>query len=390
MHINKTVSRNLNISQIFETVWRAGGISRIDISKQMGLYRSTVTSIIDSVLKSKIIIEGERGSATEKGGRKPINLIINKNAGMIIGLEVQPDFYTVSVVDLSGNVIFSKNQKIKEVKARTKTGAEKYFEDLIDKIINDVFESIKEIRIPKLAICIGVPGIVDTKKGVIIKSVPFNLENYDFSKTLFKKYKIPLLIENDAKCCAWLKLMTEGKQTLSEKSRDDFICVLVKDHKNGDTGIGLSIVVNGEILNGHNYAAGEYRSLSWRKESKGQTGLSDAVIKTKDKKESSRKQWLTDLFSTLTVFVPLLEPKKIYVYGQKDQAFIEEVIHKNIRQFEEITKLFKTQVCILKEDIYEISKGAAFMFIQKLCKIPHSEEFYYHGEITWKRVFKTN
>ena len=92
MHINKTVSRNLNISQIFETVWRAGGISRIDISKQMGLYRSTVTSIIDSVLKSKIIIEGERGNATEKGGRKPINLIINKNAGMIIGLEVQPDF----------------------------------------------------------------------------------------------------------------------------------------------------------------------------------------------------------------------------------------------------------------------------------------------------------
>ena len=379
MHINKTVSRNLNISQIFETVWRAGGISRIDISKQMGLYRSTVTSIIDLVLKSKIIIEGERGSATEKGGRKPINLIINKNAGMIIGLEVQPDFYTVSVVDLSGNVIFSKNQKIKEVKARTKTGAEKYFEDLIDKIINDVFDSIKEIKIPKLAICIGVPGIVDTKKGVIIKSVPFNLENYDFSKTLFKKYKIPLLIENDAKCCAWLNGLNPKKE--------DFICVLIRNHSDGAIGVGLSVVVNGEILNGHNYAAGEYRSISWKNEKNGQTGLSKDIIKNIERKPDAYKNWLIDLFSTLTVFVPLVQPQKIYIYGQKDPDFIQKVISKKVPQFDQITKTFKSHLEIVPQNFYEISKGAACMFIQKLFKIPFAEDFYYKDEISWEKLF---
>ena len=379
MHINKTVSRNLNISQIFETVWRAGGISRIDISKQMGLYRSTVTSIIDSVLKSKIIIEGERGSATEKGGRKPINLIINKNAGMIIGLEVQPDFFTVSVVDLSGNVIFSKNQKIKEVKARTKTGAEKYFEDLIDKIINDVFESIKEIKIPKLAICIGVPGIVDTKKGVIIKSVPFNLENYDFSKTLFKKYKIPLLIENDAKCCAWLNGLNPKKE--------DFICVLIRNHSDGGIGVGLSVVVNGEILNGHNYAVGEYRSISWKNEKNGQTGLSKDIIKNIERKPEAYKNWLIDLFSTLTVFVPLVQPQKIYIYGQKDPDFIQKVISKKVPQFDQITKTFKSRLEIVPQNFYEISKGAACMFIQKLFKIPFAEDFYYKDEISWDKLF---
>ena len=72
MHVNNDYQRNANISKIFETVWKNPNFSRIDIARSLDLYRSTVSNIIGTLVESELICEGERGSATEKGGRKPV------------------------------------------------------------------------------------------------------------------------------------------------------------------------------------------------------------------------------------------------------------------------------------------------------------------------------
>ena len=106
MHINNDFQRISNISQAFEIIWREKEISRIDIARKLNAYRSTVSNIIDILLENKIICEGQRGEAGEKGGRKPIYLSINKAFGAIAGIELQPEFYNVVVIDFSGETIF--------------------------------------------------------------------------------------------------------------------------------------------------------------------------------------------------------------------------------------------------------------------------------------------
>lgn len=381
MHVNNDFQRISNISQVFETIWREKEISRIDIARKMEVYRSTVSNIIDVLLENKCICEGQRGTAGEKGGRKPIFLSINKDFGQIIGIEIQPERYNASVVNFAGEVIYTKQEEILFEPESENT--EKAFIELLDSIINSILKENQGQRV--LGICIALPGIIDTKKGIIKNSIPFNLQNIDVSSSLLNRYGIPLLIENDAKCCSWLH---KGQKD-EEK---DFICVLTREHKVDGIAVGLSVVMNDKIVNGHNYAAGEYLSVSWRKDKKGQTGLPQAVISTLNTVEDSYNEWVKDLFSTLTVMIPLLEPCRIYVHGQKNEKEkqILSVISRDVSQFEGAMQQFGSQLVIAPEDSFEIARGAALMYIQKLFELPYLMDEYFYPVLNWDILFNKN
>lgn len=375
MHVNNDFQKNSNISQVFETLWKNQDFSRIDISKKLGIYRSTVSNIIDNMLESNLIYEGERGSATEKGGRKPICLSINKDFGKIAGIEIQEDFYRLVVMDFCGNILFEK--KDKHSLGFDDTYPQLAFIRVLDGIVNPLVKDFPDLK----GICVGIPGIVDTKHGIVTKSVPFKLENWNFAREVFLRYKIPLLVENDAKCCAWL----HGGQRDEE---DNFLCVMTRNHETTGIAVGLSMVMNGKILYGNNYAAGEYVSLSWKAGRSEQTGLPEAVVKTINQVDDSYKEWTKDLFSTLTVMVPLLVPGKIYLHGQSEsrRELIEETIQNEVPQFVSVTKQFNSEFVIIDEDPYEIAKGSALMFIQLLFQMPFLEDHYYYSKLNWEAL----
>lgn len=378
MHVNNDFQRISNISQAFETIWREKEISRIDIARKMDVYRSTISNIIDVLLENKCICEGQRGSVGEKGGRKPIFLSVNKDFGAIVGIELQPEYCNIAVVDFAGQVINTKTQEISFKSDAENT--EEEFLNILDSIIKPVLKENKNHKL--LGICLALPGIIDTKKGCIINSVPLKLKNVNAAEKLLNRYEIPLLLENDAKCCSWL----HKGQADEEK---DFICVLTREHKVDGIAVGLSVVMNDKLVNGHNYAAGEYLSVSWRKGKNGQTGLPQAVINTLNTVEDSYNEWLTDLFSTLTVMIPLLEPCKIYLHGQKNEKIqqIKNVISQRVSQFEEAMYQYGAQLEIMAEDDYEIAKGAALMYIQKLFELPYLMDDYVYSAINWDVLF---
>lgn len=380
MHVNNDFQRISNISQAFETIWREKEISRIDIARKMEVYRSTVSNIIDILLDKKIICEGQRGEAGEKGGRKPIYLSINKDFGAIAGIELQPEFFNVVVLDFSGEIIFSYSEEI-DYKISVENSNQE-FVSLLDKIVNPLLAKVKDKGLNLLGISLALPGIIDTHKGEIRDSYSFNLKGLDFSSILLNRYNIPLLIENDAKCCSWLH---KGQR----EDVKDFICVLAREHKVDGIAVGLSVVMNNKIINGHNYAAGEYISVSWRKDKKGQTGLPEAVIKTLTTVEDSYKEWVKDLFSTLTVMIPLLEPCKIYLHGQKQEKRekIRNIIVQDVSQFEGAMQNYGAQLVIAEEDDFEIAKGAALMYLQKLFEIQFLTDEYFYPVLNWDVLF---
>jgi len=205
MHVNNTFQRNSNLSRVFETVWKNQNFSRIDIARKLELYRSTVSNIIGTLVDSGLICEGERGEPTEKGGRKPVFLSVNPDFGSIIGIEIQLDYYHVTVVTFDGKSIFEDFGRT-PVNPLLIEKPEELFVYMVDSILMSIQEDVNDNPLHPLAISIGIPGIIDVDKGIIKRSEPFRLNDFDYASVLGKRYGIPLFIENDARCCSWLQL----------------------------------------------------------------------------------------------------------------------------------------------------------------------------------------
>src|SRR5574344_1685424 len=105
--------RNANISCIFDMLWRGCG-SRIDIARRLGLYRSTVSNIIGTLLENGVLRESEYEEELTRSGRKPVSLSINPGFGCIVGIEYQVDHYAAVACTFSGDVFFSMEKNRSE------------------------------------------------------------------------------------------------------------------------------------------------------------------------------------------------------------------------------------------------------------------------------------
>ncbi len=394
MHVNNTFQRNSNLSRVFETVWKNPNFSRIDIARKLELYRSTVSNIIGSLVDSGLICEGERGEPTEKGGRKPVLLSVSPDFGSVIGIEIQLDFYHVTVVSFDGKSLY-ENFGRTPVNPLLIDKPEELFVYMVDSILMSIQEDVNDNPLRPLAISIGIPGIIDVDKGIIKRSEPFRLNDFDYASVIGKRYGIPLFMENDARCCSWLQL---ALNKYSDKK--DFLCVLARNYAGNPLltypesdekgiGVGISITMNGRIVNGRNYAVGEYISRSWKSYHKGQTGLPEAVLKTVDVVDDSYAEWVKDLFGTLTMMVPLLEPETIYIHGQRKyrRDLILEIIEERVPQFNSVMKNCGTELIIMDDDSFGICKGAALMCIQRLCEVQMLEEKPSYSVLKWDQLF---
>ena len=394
MHVNNAFQRNSNLSRVFETVWKNPNFSRIDIARKLELYRSTVSNIIGTLVDSELICEGQRGEATQKGGRKPVFLSINPDFGSIIGIEVQLDFYHLSLISFDGKTLYETSGNT-PVNSLLLDKPEELFIYMVDSIIQPLVEDENIKSLHPLAISIGIPGIIDIDSGLIKYSAPFRLNDFDYASILGKRYGIPLFIENDARCCSWLQL---ALNKYSDKK--DFLCVLARNYAGNSLltypessgkgiGIGLSITMNGRIVNGRNYAAGEYISRSWKSEQKGQTGLPEAVLNTVTSVDDSYAEWVKDLFGTLTMMIPLLEPETVYIHGQPEKRcdLMLEIINERVPQFNAVMKKCGSELKVMDEDAYGISKGAALMCIHKLCEVQMLERKPSYSVLNWDKLF---
>ena len=88
MHFNDNdFQRNSNISCIFDMIWRNRTMSRIDIARQLNLYRSTVSNIIGTLISNEVILEGGTETEVTRSGRKPVNLTVNDSFGCVVGID---------------------------------------------------------------------------------------------------------------------------------------------------------------------------------------------------------------------------------------------------------------------------------------------------------------
>ncbi|WP_320130345.1 ROK family protein [uncultured Sphaerochaeta sp.] len=377
---NNNFQKNANTSLVAQLIWKSPGISRVDIARELCLYRSTVTNIISSLIDNEVVYEGEEGSGMSRGGRKPIILRLNQRFGCVVGFDIQPSHYRAVILDITGSVLWQDRGNLPKVD----------FDGILLFLMDKVLSEVKKIKIPLLAVCAGVPGIVNTENGIIVYAEPFKLHNYDFHSFFEKRYAVPVFVENDANCTAWLEMTTNRNIHLG-----DFVCLIADYHegnyKFGDCsgiGLGIGLSIGGKVYAGAHHSAGEFCSLSWREDSIGQNGLPKDLLVESATNPTALALWMKDLFASLVPVLSVLDPRFIFIHGKpfEDDEKIMEMLKNDSPQFLALLEKIGCKMIFNAHDESVVAKGAATMYLQKLFAVPELSEIESRTHFDWDDV----
>ena len=324
-------TKKINQARIMREIWIKRKTTRISIARSLGLDKSTISAVVNELLEKGIIIEREEGHSGPHGGRKPVYITLAKNFGCVLGIEVRPESYIAVVVDLEGHIIFSKRRPI--------SFAHLNLTEVLNTHLESLIEEISQTLPQLLGVGIGISGVVNTEEGIIHYSQPLGIVNgYDFFHEIASNYDIPIFIENDANACIWGELAFHRREELL-----DFMFLLLefRDIEKQDTpssnriSVGMGFVVNGNVHYGHQYSAGEFRSVYQTEDSVGQFSLTSEENKHIFDDERILNKFLHELGAHVGLIVNTFNLSHIILggdfekIGDKVKDIFEEEIRKN-------------------------------------------------------------
>lgn len=218
--------------RILEIIKNKNKISRKKIAEELELTPAAITKSIDPLLYSGIVLEVAQREST--GGRRATDLSLNKYwVGKILGISLTPTSIITAIGDIEGEIFKTNSYKIEKDDELTS-----YLEDIIEM-------ELKEESGVKV-ISMAITGLINSENGVILFSPHYKRKKIDLKTTIEEKFKIPVLIENDVRAMA----LTE-RYFGEVKESENYVVLNVSE------GIGSSIFMNGELLSGHGFIAGE-------------------------------------------------------------------------------------------------------------------------------------
>lgn len=209
--------------------------TRKSLMERTGLARSTINQRIDMLSRAKLVKED--GEARSSGGRPPMLLRFNSDAGLLLAVNLSTNDCTIAVTNLDGAVIVERTFPIR-------------IDEMPGKLLTHVSRELRSAvqasglaRRRIFAVGIGIPGPIDYN-GTIIH--PPAMPGWHATRVAdyFEDFHAPVLVDNDVHLMALAEYAThyESSQTLQ------FVKV--------SSGVGSGIISGGEIFRGSEGAAG--------------------------------------------------------------------------------------------------------------------------------------
>lgn len=228
--------RNINRQIVLNYVREREPISRAEIAKQTNLQRSTISSIVSSLVIENFI--EEVGAGASSGGRKPTMLRLRRDEIAAVGVDITPTLTTIATANLGGKILDTKSFE-------TSPDADETFA----KLAVHLTQIKAKLKSQTVEIGISVPGMVDSSTGIVTYVPYFNWKNWQLKQQIEKQFDLPVRIDNDANAIALAESWFGRPQVRGVKN---FVSVLVVD------GIGTGIIFDGQIYRGNKGAAGEF------------------------------------------------------------------------------------------------------------------------------------
>lgn len=224
--------RGRNTMAAFNLLFPAASISRSELGKTLGLSRMAATEVTGEMLDNHII--REVGEDTRSGrGKRSVMLAIDTAFWRIITIDLSQQYVVQgALVDLGGRII-----------ERTEIPVE-HGTDVTLEIIIDLVQRLKADAVqPILGVGVAVPGVVD-RDGTVVDAVQLGWEDVPLHAQLREALGMPVLVGNATNAA----LVAER---FFGEGGDDSMLIRI------GAGVGASLCLNGQIIDGATSMAGE-------------------------------------------------------------------------------------------------------------------------------------
>ncbi|GMA49854.1 xylose repressor [Alicyclobacillus contaminans] len=236
--------KNLNRSIVLNLLRFHSPLTRVEIARRTGLTKATVSSIVDQLIKEAYVLEV--GQAPSKGvGRKPVSIRFNPDAGRVIGVDLGVDYYRVLVLDLSASVVQHYEGTLHDASR---------VDEAMEPMLRDLKRAVAQsgsTRLGVIGVGIGIPGLVDAKRGVVLNAPNLRWRDVPLRAMLDEALGLPIVIDNEANAGAI------GEQLYGAgKGVANMVYLSLA------RGIGTGIILNNQLIRGESGVAGEFGHMT--------------------------------------------------------------------------------------------------------------------------------
>jgi predicted NBD/HSP70 family sugar kinase len=235
--------RQHNLALVLQHIAAGEPVSRARIAALTGLTKTTVSSLVDDLVSTRLVVE-LGPEARGEIGRPASALALDRSGYVGIGLEINVDYIAVCVANLVGEVRYlrtrprdNRGQSPAKVLARAL------------RMTRTAMQRAEAARYTVAGLAVAVPGPVETDRGLLRLAPNLGWEDVPVAEIVADRLSGPdlaVLVDNEANLAALGELWFGGHDGLV-----DFI------HVSGEIGVGGGVVVGEELFRGVRGFAGE-------------------------------------------------------------------------------------------------------------------------------------
>ncbi|MCL5742874.1 MAG: ROK family transcriptional regulator [Acidobacteria bacterium] len=240
--LRKSDLREVNQRLLLNIVRKNPGTSRADIARITGFTPSSVTFIVNRMIRDGLLEEAPC-TGHSRVGRRPLTLNLRPESRVASAIEINASGARIVLSDLNGKIL----------KKRTVAWAPG--PDVFLARVRDALQSLSG-HAPAgrhLGVGVSLPGTIDRSTGMVIAAENLGWFSVDAGRILSTGVQAPLYFENDAKLGALAEtwFCAPGSQPLN-----NFIYLTLHP------GLGTGVVIEGRLFHGSTGAASEFGHAS--------------------------------------------------------------------------------------------------------------------------------
>ena len=375
-----------NFFRVLRTIWQRTGTSRTELSRMHHLDKTTVSHIVGELIDTGLVRVADIDSSATRPGRRSELLTLDDGWGCVAGIDIRPDGVSGCAADMHGRVIATHHHRQAVSRRNLK---ESFYHSLESLQADDRLQGR-----PIVGVGVGVGGIVLRGDSVIVHSIPLNIETpLDFNDIVGRHLPVPVIVDNDANCCAWGELVYDKADTVS-----DSLFVLLEfrggagraELYGGEIALGLGFVLNGSVYYGEDGSAGEFRSLFWHPGYKNQFAVDDEDAVDILARPAALSTLIEELARHIALFVNTLNLKKVHIGG--DTSSIREAVVDAVQEAIRHNWPYDEPVgCSVEVSTYDtdiVAIGAAAMILEHIFEEPVLPSGLRDRNTIWSRIME--
>lgn len=230
--MDKLEKKSITKSKILNYVINNKTTSKTELAKELGLSMPTVLTNVNELMDKGVLVE--TGEYESTGGRKAKSLEINPSHRYAMGIVITANHVGMVLVNLKCEI-----EKVE--RTRLKFSTDMSYCTKLSQMTKHFLKNMKN-QGRLLGIGISIPGIINQKENLIIKSHALQVENFSLS-FLEQAFPFPVYFENDANAAMLAEDLHQYQNAI---------------YLSLNNTLGGAFCIDGHLFPGQNQKAGEF------------------------------------------------------------------------------------------------------------------------------------